>query len=139
MTRARAWSYPVWKQIDRREDLFDRAAAWSFTRFNLSSGGEAAFVDGLWASGSLFDALGVPALLGRTFSDADDRRGGGADGPVAVISYGLWQRHFRGAADAVGRSLPLDGVPFTIVGVMPPGFFWRRGWPHVRRNRARRR
>jgi predicted permease len=123
MTRARTWSYPVWEQIDRREDLFDRAAVWSFTRFNLSSGGETAFVDGLWASGSLFDTLGVPALLGRTFSDADDRRGGGADGPVAVISYGFWQRHFRGAADAVGRSMPLDGVPFTIVGVMPPGFF----------------
>src|SRR5712691_2073889 len=123
MSRPRAWSYPVWKQIDRREDLFDRAAAWSFTRFNLSSGGETAFVDGLWASGSLFDTLGVPALLGRTLSDADDRRGGGADGPVAVISYGFWQRHFGGAADAVGRSMPLDGVPFTIVGVMPPGFF----------------
>src|SRR6266446_2781207 len=67
MTRPRAWSYPVWKQIDQR-NLFGRAAAWSFTRFNLSSGGETAFVDGLWASGSLFETLGVPALLGRTFS-----------------------------------------------------------------------
>src|SRR5947208_1615317 len=40
MSRPRAWSYPVWKQIDQREGLFDRAAVWSFTRFNLSSGGE---------------------------------------------------------------------------------------------------
>ena len=123
MTRPRAWSYPVWQQIHQRRELFERAAAWSFTRFNLTSSGETQFVDGLWASGSFFETLAVPALLGRTFSDADDRRGGGADGPVAVISYGFWQRHFGGAGDAVGRSIQLDGVTFTIVGVMPPDFF----------------
>ena len=67
--------------------------------------------------------LGVPAILGRTFTDADDRRGGGPDGPVAVISYSFWQRRFGGAADAIGRTLTLDRVPFTIVGVMPPDFF----------------
>src|SRR5207245_3279224 len=43
--------------------------------------------------------------------------------PVAVISYGLWQRHFGGAADAIGRPLTLDSVPFTIVGVTPAEFF----------------
>ena len=99
------------------------AAAWSFTRFNLATGGETQFVDGSGRAASLFDTLGVPALLGRTFSDADDRRGGGADGPVAVISYGFWQRRFGGAADAIGRSLPVERVPFTIVGVTPPDFF----------------
>jgi putative ABC transport system permease protein len=123
MTRPRAWSFPVWEQIRRRPELFERTAAWSFTRFNLAPGGETAFVDGLWASGSFFDTLGVPALLGRTFSDVDDRAGAGADGPVAVISYAFWQRHLDGAADAVGRSIRLDSVSFTIVGVMPPDFF----------------
>jgi len=122
MTRPRAWSYPVWEQISQRTEIFDRTAAWSFTRFNLSSAGETQFVDGLWASGSFFETMGVPALLGRTFSNADDRRGG-ADGPVAVISYRFWQRYFGGAVNAVGRSMPLDGVLFTIVGVMPPDFF----------------
>ena len=67
MTRARAWSYPVWEQIRQRRELFERSAAWSFTRFNLTSSGETEFVDGLWASGC-FETLGVPALLGRTFS-----------------------------------------------------------------------
>jgi putative ABC transport system permease protein len=67
--------------------------------------------------------LGVPAILGRTFTEADDRRGGGPDGPVAVISYGFWQRRFGGAADVVGRSLTVERVPFTIVGVAPPQFF----------------
>src|SRR5919201_4750057 len=71
----RVWSYPVWEQLRQRPELFERTGAWSFTRFNLASGGETQFVDGLWARGSLFDTLGVRALVGRTFSPADDRRG----------------------------------------------------------------
>ena len=67
--------------------------------------------------------LGVPPLLGRTLTEADDRRGGGPDGPVAVISYSFWQRRFDGAADVVGRTLAVERVPFTIVGVAPPQFF----------------
>src|SRR5262245_49456926 len=118
----RAWSYPVWNEIRQRPELFERATAWSFTRFNLSGGGKAEFINGMWASGSFFDTLGVPALLGRTFSDRDDVNGGGADGPVAMISYGFWQRRYGSAPDIVGRQLSLDAVPFTIVGVTPPQF-----------------
>src|SRR5256885_9847345 len=119
-----SWTHPIWEQIrDRRETLVDDAFAWNNTRFNLSKGGETEFVDGLWASGGMFDALGVAAMLGRTFTPADDRRGGGPDGPVAVISYSFWQRRFGGAADAIGRTLTLERVPFTIVGVTPPDFF----------------
>ena len=54
---------------------------------------------------------------------ADDVKGGGPGGPAAVISYAFWQRRFGGAADIVGRHLALKGVPFTIVGVTPQGFF----------------
>ena len=118
-----AWNYPVWDQIRQRTELFDGALAWYPNRFNLASGGETQFVDGLWANGSFFSTLGVPALVGRTFSDADDTRGGGPDGAVAVISYGFWQRRFGGAADAIGRMLALDNVPFKVVGVTPPQFF----------------
>ena len=121
--RAAAWSYAVWDQIRQRPHLFDAAAAWSFVRFNLALAGEAQFVEGMWASGSFFETLGVPAVLGRTLSERDDRRGGGPDGPVAVISYRYWQRRFGGSADAIGRSLRLNGVPFTIVGITPPEFF----------------
>jgi predicted permease len=119
----RVWSYPIWEEIRRRPQLFEGAVAWSAMRFNLAGGGETQPVEGLVASGSFFDTLGVPAFRGRTFSEADDRRGGGADGPVAVISYAFWQSRFGGAADAIGRTLRLDGVPFTIVGVAPPEFF----------------
>jgi predicted permease len=119
----RAWSYPVWDQIRQRAPLFEGAMAWSADQFNLASGGEAHFVDGIWTSGSFFSTLGIAALRGRTFADADDTRGGGPDGPVTVISYGFWQRHFGGAADAIGRTLTLDKVPFRVIGVTPPQFF----------------
>src|SRR5262245_60433465 len=118
----RAWSYPVWEEIRRHPELFERSAAWSFTPFNLAPGGETQFIDGVWASGSFFETLGATPLVGRVFTDADDRLGGGPAGPVAVISYGFWQRRFGGAADAIGRTLTFDGVPFAIVGVMRPEF-----------------
>ena len=122
-TRVRAWSYRVWTQFRDRSRLFESATAWSFTRFTLESGGESQPVDGIWADGGFFQTLGVPAVLGRTFSALDDRPGGGPEGPVTVMSHGLWQRQFGGAADVLGRTVRFNGVPFTIVGVTPPGFF----------------
>jgi putative ABC transport system permease protein len=117
------WTNPIWEEVRNRPELFDGAFAVSSQRFNLALHGETAFVDGLWASGSMFDVLGVPAMLGRTFTQADDRPGGGQDGPVAIISHAFWQRRFGGAADVIGRSLAVERVPFTIIGVAPPQFF----------------
>jgi putative ABC transport system permease protein len=120
---SRGWTNPIWEQIRDRQDLFAGALAVSPTRFNLAPHGQSDLVDGLWASGKTFQVLGVRALLGRTFTEADDRRGGGAAGPVAVISHAFWQRRFGGGRDAVGQTIVVDGVPFAIVGVTPPGFF----------------
>lgn len=117
----RAWSYPVWEQF-RQSALFEQAAAWSPRQFDLAAGGETQFVDGLWVSGSFFDTLGVGAEIGRTFSETDDQPPG-PDGPVAVISHNFWQRRFDGDPDIVGRTLAIDGDPFTIIGVTPPAFF----------------
>ncbi|MGH9370815.1 MAG: ABC transporter permease [Vicinamibacterales bacterium] len=117
------WTNPIWEQFRERQSLFDGAFAWSSTRFNMAQGGPTEFVDGVWASGRYFDVLGVPAVLGRTFTEADDARGGGPDGPVAVISYNFWQRRLGGAADAIGRPLTVERVPFTVIGVTPPAFF----------------
>jgi predicted permease len=118
-----SWTNPLWEQIRDRGQMFDGAFAWSSTRFNLSQGGQAQFVDGVWASGRYFDVLGVPAILGRTFTEADDRRGGGPDGPVAVIGYNFWQRQFGGAPDAIGKPITVERVTYTVVGVTPPEFF----------------
>jgi predicted permease len=76
----------------------------------------------MWASGDLFTVLGLPAFIGRTLSPADDTDGGGADGPVAMISFRLWDRRFNRAPDVVGRSLMVERTRVTIVGVTPPEF-----------------
>ncbi len=118
-----SWSYPIWKEIRAREtELFDGAFAWSGQSFDLSPSGQSDPVDGAYVSGRLFDVLGVTAIRGRMITPADD--GGAApEGPVAVISHRLWRQRFAAASDVVGRQLTVQRVPFTIVGVMPPGFF----------------
>ncbi len=62
-------------------------------------------------------------MLGRVLRPADDVRGGGPEGAVAVISHGLWQRRFGGASDVIGRQLTIQRVPVTIVGVTARDFF----------------
>jgi putative ABC transport system permease protein len=114
---------PIWEQIRSRPELFDGAFVFGTTRFDLAEGGLTEFVDGIWSSAGMFDVLGVKPLQGRTFVPEDDRRGGGPDGLVAVISYDFWQRRFNGAADTIGRTLMIQRVPFTIVGIAPPSFF----------------
>ena len=120
--RVRAWSYPVWRAIAERSELFESATAWAFTRFDASNTAEAQLVDGIWADGAFFDALGVRAALGRTFSVRDDDRGGGPDGPVTVISHSCWERQFGADPKVIGRTAQLNHVRFTIVGVTEPDF-----------------
>jgi predicted permease len=119
------WTYRIWDQIRARAQPFDAGAcAWANERFNLAeASGEMQPVDGIYASGDYFSTLGVQPILGRAFTAADDVRGSGPDGPVAVISYALWQRRFGGSGTIVGSSLVVERVPFTIVGVTPPTFF----------------
>src|SRR5436190_14934026 len=95
-----SWTYAIWDNLRQRSqggNVFEGAFAWSSTRFNLAQGGETRPVDGVYVSGDYFGVLGVPALIGRTLTAADDVRGGGKDGPVATISYAFWQREFGGA------------------------------------------
>jgi putative ABC transport system permease protein len=113
-----SWTNPIWEALrDRRAQFADRAMAWSYEKFNVSTGPEADSVEGLFVSGGFFDGLGVTAIRGRTIGDGDDRR---SDDPaasaVAVIGYGFWQRRF-GGADVLGRTITIARVPFTIVGV----------------------
>lgn len=117
-----SFTNPQWEYLRDRQDAFPGMLATGGARFNLNAGGELRPVTGLYVNGRFFDTLGVTAQLGRTFTIDDDRRGGGPDGPVAVLSHGFWQREFGGAPDVLGRTLSLDGHAFTIIGVTPPGF-----------------
>jgi predicted permease len=87
--------------------------------FNLTGRGEPERVRGATITANYLSTLGTRPVLGRTISAEDDRPGGS---PVALISYGLWQKHFGGNAEVLTESLNLDGRSYNIIGVMPPGF-----------------
>src|SRR3954471_20575782 len=83
-----------WEQVQKRNEPFSGLIAWSATRFNLSTGGEARYAEGLYVSGDYFRVLGVQPSIGRTFTADDDRRGCGPRG--GVISSAFWDREFGG-------------------------------------------
>lgn len=116
------WSDAMWQRLRERGDAFDGAFAWLPQRLDLSRTGESQPIDALFASGDVFSTLGVPAAIGRTFGRADDVRGGGPDGAVAVLSHDFWQRRFGGNAAVVGSQLSVEGRPVTVVGVARRGF-----------------
>ncbi len=120
-TRSARFTYAVWEQIRDQQEAFSGIFAWSATRFNQATGGEAHYAEGLFVSGGFFSVLGVRPLLGRTFVADDDRIGCGT--PGAVISYSFWQREFAGDGDTVGRTVMLDGRPFPVIGVTGAEFF----------------
>ena len=72
-------------------------------------------------TGNFFSVLGVPALIGRTFTEQETQAPAGA--PVVVISYGYWTRQFGRNPGIVGRNLIINRSPFTVIGVTPPDFF----------------
>src|SRR5580704_14959781 len=82
---------PIWEQVRDRQDVFSGIFAYGGGRFNLAAGGEARYALGNFVAGQFFDTLGLHAILGRTFSIADDKRGCPA---TAVLSYGFWQKEF---------------------------------------------
>ena len=101
--QAEQYGYTTFEQIRRHGEAFDGALAWSLGgKSVLTHGGETDTVEHHFVSGDYFSTLGVRPLLGRAIGMADDVDGGGPDGPVVVISYGLWQTRFGGAASVVG-------------------------------------
>lgn len=118
-----SWTYPVWEQIKLRADEFDGAGAWANEEMTIRVSTSNQRERGIFVSGGFFEVLGVTPTRGRTITVADDRRGGGPEGPVAVISDAYWERAFGRAPDIIGRTITVDRVPFTIVGVTPRPFF----------------
>jgi putative ABC transport system permease protein len=114
-------TYAQWQQIRNHQQAFSGLFAWGTTGFNLSSGGEVRIASGMMVSGDMFRVLGVPAVLGRTLTVADDQRG--CTAPPAVISHGFWEREFGGDPHVVGRHLSLERHAAHVVGVMPRSFY----------------
>jgi len=103
------------------QQVFEGVFAWSSGQLNTASGGEARYVEGLWASGDLFTVLRVKPAIGRLILPDDDREGCGA--PVAVISNAYWHRAFAGSPSVLEQTVRLEGTPFDIIGVTEPAFF----------------
>lgn len=87
----------------------------------ITGGGESDILDAVPSSSGLFATLGVPPLLGRTLVPADDVMGAT---PVAVLSHGLWVSRYGADPSIVGTTVILDEVGHTVVGVMPPSFYF---------------
>ena len=102
-----------------RNHSFSSVAAYAFRGCDLTGAGDAQRIETARVTGQFFSVLGTPSLRGRTFLIEEDQPGGNQ---VAILSYGLWQRRFGGDGDIVGKSLILDGVTHTVIGVMPADF-----------------
>jgi predicted permease len=110
-------SPPNFLDWQRQNTVFTGMAAMSERSFNLTGIGEPERLDGRRVSANLFDLLGVPALLGRTFVPDDDRPGA----HVVLLSYSLWQRRFGSDPSIIGRAVTLNGESYTVIGVIPRG------------------
>ena len=111
-------SYPEYLEYRNQSDLFDGVLASEWMALNLGSNGQALRVEGAVVTANYFDVLGVTPKLGRAFSSEEDK----TQSPVAVISESLWQRQFGADQNVVGKSLVLNGHPFTVIGVAPREF-----------------
>lgn len=87
--------------------------------FNLTGGSEPLRIKTGRITASIFDVLGVQPMLGRAFREEDDHYGGPA---VTILSYSLWRSQFGADPKIVGRTIRLDNVPYTVIGVMPASF-----------------
>jgi predicted permease len=114
-----SFSEPMFREIARMNPFSGIAAFASAGQLDLTGNGPAKVIDGQLVSGDFFRTLGVKAAVGRAIEPSDDSPSAPA---VAMLNYGYWQSAFGGARSAVGRTLQLNGVPFTIVGVAQQRF-----------------
>jgi len=111
-----AGDYIEWKRQARSFEAMSAAFAIPEYGLNISGPGEPERVSAATCSKEFLPALGIQPVVGRNFLPDEDRPGGP---PVVFISHALWQRKFRSDPSMVGRTLIVDGVPRTVVGVVP--------------------
>ena len=110
-------SIPDYRDMRESVRAFEAAGIWGSNLYTLD---EEQVLGGV-VTPSVFSTLGVAPVIGRTMTEAD------GDGPVAVLSYGLWQRRFGGSPQVVGRTVRLTGTAYTVIGVMPRRFGFPSG------------
>jgi predicted permease len=115
-----SFSKPFLEDVRTKTDVFSGLAEFaSGGRVNLSGNGPASLVNTQYVSGDYFQTLGISAALGRTIQPADDTVSGDA---VLVLNYGYWKTTLGGDPSVVGKTIHLNNLPFTVVGVAEPRF-----------------
>jgi predicted permease len=118
-------------QVERWSALshsFEALGGYTLSRVSATGAGGPERLDAMDVSGDLMRVLGYQPLIGRSFAPSDLRKG--APG-VVILGQAYWQRRFGGQSSALGRTLSLDGVPYTIIGVLPGAA--QPVLPHARR------
>jgi putative ABC transport system permease protein len=116
-------AYPNFLDWHEQNQSFEHLAVHRRQSYTVTGGSEPVRVNGRQVSVDFFAVLRVKPILGNTFSTEDDKPGAS---PVAILSYGLWQRLFAGQADILGQTVILNAKPHVIIGVMPKGFSFPR-------------
>jgi predicted permease len=114
-----AVSYPDFLDWQRSAHSFQQMAAFTRQSVDLTGPGTPEHINGKEISSGFFSTLGTELSLGREFSHEEDQHGGT---PVVIISNRLWRNRFAASPTALGQSVTLNGVDYSIVGVLPPGF-----------------
>ncbi|HKC65074.1 MAG TPA: ABC transporter permease [Pyrinomonadaceae bacterium] len=112
-------SYPDFVDYRSQTQTLEHIAGYVRAGSLLKSGDGTVALQGAVVSADLFPLLGVKPVVGRVFTNEEDKKGAA---PVVVLSYGLWQRHFNSDPKIVGREITLSGRSVSVVGVMPQGF-----------------
>ena len=116
----RGASYPDYLDWRDQTQSFETMAAFTDNKFALTGIDTPERISGEYVSQPYFSLLGIHPALGRTFSPAEDRVP--QRDAVVVLSDGIWKHRFGGEPAIVGRTIQLDGHPYTVIGIAPPGF-----------------
>jgi putative ABC transport system permease protein len=117
--RMNAVSYPNFRSWQSENRAIESMGIYSGTSYNLASGDGAEYVQGAVVSWTMFHTLGVAPSMGRDFHEEEDRVGAPR---VMLIGDRLWHDKFGGRRDVLGTRVMVNGIPHTVIGVMPPGF-----------------
>jgi putative ABC transport system permease protein len=120
ITRRMIWSYPKYVLLRDNQQVFESTTAFSSWTWNITGTDSPERAIGELVEATYFQTLGINPEVGRTFT-ADETRVPGSV-PLAILGHGFWTRRFGGDRAVIGRNIGLNGIPHTIVGVLPPGF-----------------
>ena len=116
-------AYPMFEQVRDRGRMFRGVFAWQERQLYTAWTGEPEPTSTLVVTGGFHETLGLQPAAGRLLTQADVGRTAADAQAVAVLSDAAWHRRYDRDPAAIGRTLRIEGHPFTIVGVTPPGFF----------------